>query len=251
MRSRASVLEPSAKPSSAAEARPTRPAPARVRALWEVLAVAGLVAAVATLWFAAWRGWTPEPLAWVFLRLSGVIGYVAIALSVALGALASSRFVPRWLAKPLQFGWHGLLSGFGLSSVAVHGAFSIVDASYPQTVAGVLVPGLATYAPIALGLGTLASYAMATVYGSFAMRRRLSRVWVKRLHLLAYPAFALSTLHGVFAGSDRLPWLYLPAIGVVALATSVRWLERRGPHPPHRAALESDREADGMKRRRP
>lgn len=229
-----SVPEASAQPPIAAAARSRRPPSDRARAprpLWEVLGVTCLAAAVSALWFAAWRGWTPEPLAWSFLRLSGVIGYAAIAASVALGALSSSRYVPGWLAKPLQFGWHGLLSGFGLASIAVHGAFSIVDASYPQTVAAVLVPGLATYAPVALGLGTLATYALATVYGSFALRRRLSRPWVKRLHLLAYPGFALSTLHGVFAGSDRLTWLYLPAIAMVALATGVRWLERRREAP--------------------
>ena len=197
------------------------------RPLWEILAVTALSAAIAALGFAAWRGWTPEPLTWVFLRLSGVVGYAAIALSVALGALSSGSYVPRWLAKPLQFGWHGLLSGFGLVSVGIHAAFSMLDASYPQTLAGVLVPGLATVAPVGLGLGTLAAYAVTTVYGSFAYRTRLPRAWVKRLHLLAYPAFAFSTLHGVLAGSDRLAWLYLPAIALVALTTTIRWLERR------------------------
>ena len=197
------------------------------RPLRDDLALAAVAAALGALWIAAWTGRAPEALAWTFLRLSGVVGYAALAASVTLGALTSSRYVPAWLAKPLQFGWHGVLSGFGLASIGVHVAFSLVDAQYPQTLAGVLVPGLATYAPVALGLGTLATYATLAVYVSFARQRHLARVWVKRLHLLAYPAFALATLHGVFAGSDRLASLYLPALALVALATSVRMLEHR------------------------
>lgn len=207
--------------------RPTRSA----RPLRDDLALTAAVAGLGTLWLAAWAGWTPEALAWTFLRMSGVVGYAALAVGVALGALTSSRYVPAWLAKPLQYGWHGVLSGFGLVAIGVHVAFSLVDAQYPQTLAGVLVPGLATYAPVALALGTLAAYAALVVYVSFARQRQLTRVWVKRLHLLAYPAFALATLHGVFAGSDRLAWLYLPALALVALATSVRMLERRSPAP--------------------
>lgn len=201
------------------------------RPLRDDLALTAVVAALGALWLAAWAGWTPEALAWTFLRMSGVVGYAALAASVTLGALTSSRYVPAWLAKPLQYGWHGVLSGFGLAATFVHGAFALVDAQYPQTLSGVLVPGLASYAPFALALGTLAAYATLVVYVSFARKHQLARVWVKRLHLLAYPGFAMATLHGVFAGSDRLAWLYLPALVLVALATSVRVLERRSGAP--------------------
>ncbi len=193
------------------------------------LLLAAIAGALAMVWLLAWVGRTPESLAWTFLRLSGVAGYALLGLSVALGALTSSRFIPAWLAKPLQFGWHGLLSGAALALVVVHGAFSLVDATYPQTAAGVLVPGLATYAPVALALGTLAFYAMTTVYVSYGLRTRVPARWTKRLHLLAYPAFILGTLHGVMAGSDRLTWLYGLTLMVVAMATAVRLLERRGP----------------------
>ena len=204
------------------------PRPARsARPLRDDLASTAAATALVVVWLAAWTGRAPDGLAWTFLRLSGVVGYAALAMSVAAGALTSSRYVPSWLAKPLQYGWHGVLSGFGLVAIGVHGAFSLVDAQFPQTLTGVLVPGLASYAPVALALGTLASYAILVVYASFVRQRSLPRVWVKRLHLLAYPAFALGTLHGVFAGSDRLAWLYLSALALVSLTTSVRVLERR------------------------
>ena len=186
-----------------------------------------LLALVIGLWSAALLGLGPEPLAWTFSRLSGVAGYAALAASVALGALMGNRLVPAWLAKPLQYGWHGILAGAGLAATVAHLAFVMVDARYPQTPLGVLVPGAATYAPFALALGTLALYAMVTVQLSFANRKRLAaRTW-RALHLLAYPAFALATGHAVLAGSDALPWLYLPALALVGGTTALRFLERR------------------------
>lgn len=186
-----------------------------------------LLASLVGLWAAALVGVGPEPLAWTFTRLAGVAGYAALAASLVLGALMGSRLTPTWLAKPLQYGWHGILAGAGLAATAAHVAFTLVDARYPQTPVGVLVPGAATYAPFALALGTLAMYAMITVYVSFAQRQRLAtRTW-RALHLLAYPAFALATGHAILAGSDALPWLYLPALGLVGGTTALRFVERR------------------------
>lgn len=199
----------------------------------EIAAVVAL-ALLAALWTAGWRGAAPDGWVWVAMRLSGVVGYAALALTVALGALTRSRYLPTWLAKPLQFGWHGVLSGTGLVLVGAHVALTLVDAAYPQTLRGVLVPGLATYLPPALALGTLAAYAMVVPYVSYAFKRRLAPTWVRALHLFAYPAFGLATFHGIMAGSDRLPWLYPTALAVVTAATAVRLLERRGRNAPNR-----------------
>lgn len=195
------------------------------------VAIAVALALVAVAWTAGWRGSAPDGWVWVALRLGGVLGYAALALTVALGALTRSRYLPTWLAKPLQFGWHGVLSGTGLVLVAAHVALTLVDASYPQTLRGVLVPGMATYLPLALAFGTIAAYAMVVPYVSYAFRKRLAPAWVRALHLSAYPAFALATLHGVMAGSDRLSWLYPSALALVVAATAVRLLERRGASP--------------------
>ena len=186
-----------------------------------------LLAAVGFTWAMAARGLAPGPLAWTFTRVSGVSAYVLLALSVALGAALKSRFVPGWLARPLQYGWHGVLSGFALALTAVHVAFVTVDTQQPQTLAGVLLPGAATYAPVGLALGTLGAYAAVAVYVSFAAKARLPRrVWVS-LHLLAYPAFALATAHGLIAGTDHLGGLYLAGTALACLGVALRMSEGR------------------------
>lgn len=198
----------------------------RIATLNEALAAA-LLAAVALTWALAWQSATPEGLAWTLNRLAGVGAYVLLALSVSLGAMLQSRFVPPWLARPLQYGWHGLLSGFGLALTAVHVAFVTVDTQRPQTLAAVLVPGRASYAPFALALGTLAAYAALAVYLSFAARSRLSRPLWTGLHLLAYPAFVLATVHGWLAGSDHLFAMYIVGTGLATLAVVLRLAEGR------------------------
>lgn len=206
----------------------------RIASLNELLAAA-LLGAVAFTWALAARGATPEGLAWTLNRLAGVGAYVLLALAVGLGAVLQSRFVPPWLARPLQYGWHGLLSGFALALTAIHVAFVTVDTQRPQSLAAVLVPGRASYAPLALALGTLAAYASLAVYLSFAGKGRLPRRLWTGLHLLAYPAFALATVHGWLAGSDHLIALYLWGTGVALAGLSVRLLEGRARTRPGRA----------------
>jgi DMSO/TMAO reductase YedYZ heme-binding membrane subunit len=206
----------------------------RIASFNELLA-AVLLVGVALTWAMAARSATPEGLAWTLNRLAGVAAYALLALSVSLGAVLKSRYLPGWLARPLQYGWHGLLSGFGLALTAVHVAFVTVDTQRPQSLAAVLIPGHATYAPFALALGTLAAYAALAVYLSFAARSRLSRpVWTG-LHLLAYPAFALATVHGWLAGSDHLIGMYLAGTGLAVVATVLRLAEPRERKRPGRA----------------
>lgn len=189
------------------------------------------LAALTLYWLLAWAGLAPSGWTWAFLRLTGVIGYLLLAMSVASGALLATRFTPpAWLAKPLQYGWHGLTAGSGLALVGIHGALALVG-THAQPLAGVLVPGLATFSPLGLGLGTVGTYLLLAPYLSFAKRRVLGQRWVKALHLLAYPGFLASTLHGMLAGSDRLEWLYLGALALIGFTLALRLLEgrRRAP----------------------
>lgn len=203
----------------------------RIASVNEFLA-ATLLAGVALTWALAARHATPEGLAWTLDRLAGVAAYTLLSLSAGLGAVLKSRFVPSWLARPLQYGWHGLMSSFGLALTAVHVAFVTVDHQQPQTLADVLIPGHASYRPLALALGTLALYAALAVYLSFSARTNLPRPLWRGLHLLAYPAWLLATVHAWLAGTDQLTLLYLAGTAVVVGGAALRLFEaRRSPQP--------------------
>ncbi len=173
------------------------------------------------------------PLAWSLLRATGVVAYLALAATVSSGALLGSRYAPAWVVRAQQYGWHGLLSGFALILGSAHGVFLMVDGKYAQPLSALLVPGTSTFSPLTVGLGTLGLYALALVYGSTLWRKHLSlRVW-RAVHLAAYPAFVLLTVHGLLIGSDHLGLLYGSSIASVALTFGLRFSEetrkRGGP----------------------
>ncbi|HEX2864062.1 MAG TPA: ferric reductase [Deinococcales bacterium] len=190
-----------------------------------------VLAALALTWFLALRGLTPGPLAWVVLRVTGIVSYAALAVATSLGALIASRLAPAWLNRAVQYGWHGLLAGFALSAGAVHGLFLAVDSRFAQPVWRLLVPGATTFNPVWVGLGTAGLYALALVFASTALKGRLSRKAWKTLHLFSYPAFAALTLHGLMSGSDHLTGLYVVSTLAVAVTFTARITEelaRRG-----------------------
>ena len=171
---------------------------------------------------------TPGPLAWSVLRATGIVAYLSLAVTVTFGALLGSRSAPAWLARAQQYGWHGLLSGFALILGTVHGLFLSVDGKYAQPLSALLLPGTSGFAPVAVGLGTLGLYGLAVVYLSTRWRRRFSvKVW-RAMHLLAYPAFVMLTLHGVLTGSDHLGLLYGASVASALFTFGLRLTEEAG-----------------------
>jgi methionine sulfoxide reductase heme-binding subunit len=180
----------------------------------------------------------PGPLAWSVLRATGIVAYLALAVTVTFGALLSSRFAPAWLARAQQYGWHSLLSGFALIMGSVHGLFLAVDGKYAQPLSALLLPGTSSFAPLPVGLGTLGLYGLALVYLSTRWRKRFSaRVW-RALHLVAYPAFVALTLHGAATGSDHLGLMYGAALASVLFTFGLRLTEETGKRGVRRASQE-------------
>lgn len=180
----------------------------RIAVVFNELLVATIVTILILAWIASLAGLASGPLAWLILRATGTLAYLALAISASLGALLSSQYAPAWLTRAAQFGWHGLLSGFALAISLIHGAFLLVDGKYRQPLEALFVPGMSSFKPLEVGLGTLCLYMLLLVYISSVVKKRLSaRVW-RGLHLLSYPAFILATLHGSWTGSDGLTLLY-------------------------------------------
>lgn len=181
-----------------------------------------LLALLALTWLASLYQITSGPLSWIMLRVSGTLAYLGLAVVTVLGPLLSSHHNPHWLQRATQYGWHGLLAGLSLTGSLIHGLFMLVEKTYPQSLAGVLIPGMSTFKPVEVGLGSLALYGLGLVYSSTVLRPHLdSRTW-RLLHLIAYPTFAMATLHGLHSGSDPLQGLYLVSLIAVGITLTVR-----------------------------
>lgn len=169
---------------------------------------------------------------WVLARATGLIALVAFTLSIVLGAASSDPRSrprdPRALDRRILKQWvHRSAGMIGLTTLALHMALIVVDTYVDVSVLGAVVPFTSAYAPVAVGIGTLATYLLVVSGLSGGLRGRLARWggasahW-RLVHAGAYVGFILSVAHGVLAGTDTgARWttlLYLSCTVAVGLA---------------------------------
>jgi predicted ferric reductase len=173
------------------------------------LVLFGLLGAIASR-----AGWAtidvPRPdgtAPWFVSRAAGFAAFTALALDVIVGLLVSTKAGDRWITRAHAIDLHGWLSPVALALVIGHAAILLVDGYIRFDLLDLVVPFVAPYRPLAVGIGVIAAYLALVVHASFGLRRRLgTRTW-RRLHYLSFAAFVASSLHAMLAGSDRSrPW---------------------------------------------
>jgi DMSO/TMAO reductase YedYZ heme-binding membrane subunit len=164
-----------------------------------------------------------------------------VTLSVLAGLVLKSRPFAQLRPRAVTE-LHKTLALTGLGALAVHAMALVLDSTVKVTPLALLVPGLVAYRPAAVAGGVVAVWLFALVTVSFRVRKRIGVATWRRLHWLTYALFAVTTYHGIAAGTDTgRPWaqgLYLGAVGAVAAATAWRALvpPPRPVHAPRRRA---------------
>jgi predicted ferric reductase len=140
--------------------------------------------------------------AWYAARAGGMLAYLLLSASVAVGLLMSGRArLQRWPRFALEdvHRFLGILAG---TFIAVHGAALLLDHVVPFSLAQLLVPGTDSYRPLWVALGIVAAELLAALAVTNHYRKRLPhRVW-RRLHMLNFAVWALALVHGLTAGTD-------------------------------------------------
>jgi len=155
------------------------------------------------------------PGAWLASRAAGVTAYVALSLEIAFGMFLSTGVADRWVARARSIELHTWLSRSTLLLVAAHASALLLDRVQPFGIVDLLLPFAASHRTVAVALGIFAMWLGWLVHLSFGLRQRLGqRVW-RALHYAAFGVYGLATAHGVLAGSDSMPLLYLGSVGVV------------------------------------
>ena len=169
---------------------------------------------------------------WYVSRAAGITAYVALALATVWGLLLSTSVADAVVSRGRSLEAHRWLSAAMLALSVAHAVPLLGDRYIGFDILDVIVPFLAPYRPMAVGLGIIGLYLALAVYGSFWLRSHLGQRGWRAVHFLSFPAFGLITLHGLFAGTDSAaPWLraiYLTAILLVGMLTVVRLLGRTG-----------------------
>jgi hypothetical protein len=154
---------------------------------------------------------------WEAARAGGIVAYVLLSAVVVIGlALAGKERLEGWPRFAIEdvHRFAGMLVG---SFVALHVLTIAIDSQAHFSFVQLVVP-----------FALLVALAIANHY-----RKRIScRLW-RRLHYLNFAVWLAATWHGIGAGTDSgsawLLWIYVGAIGVVALLTARRILRAAPP----------------------
>jgi predicted ferric reductase len=163
---------------------------------------------------------------WYATRATGLVALLLLTLCVVLGVLTSVRFVsPKW-PRFLTVGLHrntSLLTvvflGLHILTTVVHGytSISLIDA---------FLPFIASYRPVWLGLGTVASDLLVALIITSVVRVRLGYRGWRAVHWLAYASWPFAMVHAFGTGTDPSePWvlvLLLLCLGAVLAAFAWR-----------------------------
>jgi methionine sulfoxide reductase heme-binding subunit len=170
---------------------------------------------------------------WLLARSAGVGAYLMLFLSVAWGLLATTSLVTKRVSKRSSTAFHGFVASAGLLLLALHLVGLLFDRFVRFDTLDLLIPYRAIYRPFALTLGIVAMYAMVIVLTTSWTRKHLRPALWRAIHLAAVPAFAMSLLHGVLAGSDSarvgMTILYWSTGFTVLFLVIVRGLTARPP----------------------
>ncbi len=167
---------------------------------------------------------------WVAARAMGVTAYLLLTFEVALGlVLSHPRNTAEWRKTKQVFPWHEMVSVFTGAFLALHITLMAIDPYANVGVIGAFVPGFSAYRPVAVGLGSVALYALIFTAITAKWTRLLPSGWWLKVHRVAALVFFMTWVHAVLAGTDSgslLP-LYL-ATGLPVLAgVAHRWWTAR------------------------
>jgi sulfoxide reductase heme-binding subunit YedZ len=167
---------------------------------------------------------------WYTARASGIVAWALLSITVIGGLQLSTRLArkpaPAWVLDV-----HRFVAGLAVALVGVHLVGLALDPFIKFGLGELFVPFVSSYRSGAVALGIVGLYLLLAIeVTSLAMRHLSRRVW-HAIHLSSYPLFALVTVHGLTAGTDRhnalFQWACLLVASLVLFMTLVRILAPR------------------------
>lgn len=187
---------------------------------------------------------------WYLARAAGFTALLAATASVIIGVLASGSRTGDPQSRDrrvLRQQAHRSAAIVTVAMLLLHVSLLVLDSYVDVSVPGALVPFTAGYRSVALGLGTLATYALLAVAVTGAARGRIAvsatgaRAW-RAVHLSAYVVWVLAMAHGLLAGTDTGTWWSWILYGGCAVSVLVAvWIRVGSANVQHIAPLPTAR----------
>jgi sulfoxide reductase heme-binding subunit YedZ len=156
---------------------------------------------------------------WYVARAGGMVAFALLTITVVAGLTLSGRAQlrawPRFAVEDVHR-FLGLLTG---TFIFIHVFALFIDGYMPFSLTEIIVPGAASYRPLATALGTVAMELLLAVAITNHYRQRLSYSFWRRAHYLTFAVWLFALVHGLLSGSDSgSAWataLYVTAAGLV------------------------------------
>jgi methionine sulfoxide reductase heme-binding subunit len=162
---------------------------------------------------------------WYATRASGYTALLLLSATVAVGLVTSMRRSGRAWPRFVVQSVHRDLSLLVVVFLLVHIVTSVLDPFAKLSVLDAVVPFIASYRPLWLGLGVVSLELLIAITATSLVRHRLSwRVW-RIVHMLAYISWPIAVIHGIGTGTDtKSVWaLLLVTVCVTVVIGALVW----------------------------
>jgi predicted ferric reductase len=141
-------------------------------------------------------------LTWYVARASGITCWVVVTVSIMWGLLLSARILNRHTAPGWLLDLHRYLGALSIVFMGVHVGALVADNWLHFGWTETLVPMSSTWRPGAVAWGIAAFYMLAAIELTSLLKRWIPRKLWRATHVVSFPLFAASTVHGIQAGKD-------------------------------------------------
>ncbi len=153
---------------------------------------------------------------WYVARSGGIIAWALLAAGVVWGLILSGKPFGRRTRPAWVLDLHRYLGGLGLVFTGIHVGALVLDSYTYFGPLQLLVPFTSSYRPGAVAWGVVAFYLLLAVEVTSLLRSHLPKQLWRRVHGASFALFAVSTLHGIQAGTDGSS----PAVELTMVATA-------------------------------
>lgn len=169
---------------------------------------------------------TTSPVDWYAARAGGLVAYALLSAVVLLGiTMGGRKKLERWPRFAIEDVHRagGLLVGV---FIAIHVVTIAIDAYLPFSLSTIVIPFIAAYRPIWVGLGIVAAELLLAlaVVNHYRDSKVSYETW-RKLHYVNFAVWIAATFHGLGSGTDRSTYwlLAIYGIAVVAVAAAIAW----------------------------
>lgn len=167
----------------------------------------------------------PQLLIWIVARATGLASYIALCIAVLSGIALRTSVLDFLATNRALRKLHDFTTWLWIPLGGAHVVALLLDKTAQLTPLDVVVPFQVSYAPLAIGLGTVSLDIIVAVTVTSWLRRRMNdRVW-RWIHRLSYVAFVTLFVHGLWSGTDfdaplisAVSWSVALGIALLALA---------------------------------